>query len=153
MQPIPTETLYDRNLHTRFSVPVDNEKDDYCNVFLEAEVVHSVEAVAKYKQACEDYNALVKGTSVEEKKLVAKVKKLPSSRWQMVPLTRSIQNMEDFNIHRHITEAIAKNIAEIASEKAEYKMVKEAEAKSGLEDEEEKGDDDEEDDDDDEDDE
>ena len=91
----------------RIIVPVNNELDEYCNIFFEATVIHTEAVVQKYKDELQKYNNETRGMSKAEKAAVKKVKKPASSKWRMVGLTPTIQNMVDFNIYQFIRDRIA----------------------------------------------
>lgn len=91
----------------RITVPVDNELNEYCNIFFEASHIHSEAVVQKYKDDLQEYNDETRGLSKAEKAAVKKVKKPASSKWRMVELTPTIQNMVNFNIYQFIHDRIA----------------------------------------------
>lgn len=105
-------------LYTKFSVPVDKDKDQSCIVHLEPEKILPSEVVLQYKTDLMKYKAATAGLTKAEKAKVPKVKKLACSKWRVCDYFESTKRMFDFNIHQHIADKIALTEARVAADKA-----------------------------------
>lgn len=104
----------------RLIVPVNHALSEYCNIFFEASVIHSAAVKEKYDNDLRKHHEDTRGMTTSEKR--AALKKVPKpacSKWRMLELDPTIQNMVDFNIYQFIREKIAQKRAyELATKNA-----------------------------------